>query len=244
MHGHMHSLIQDTAGWKSNERRILDLGDFSKHKRAHGRRAFDALPSGGSLEIVARRKPGQLFFELRHRYGPNFYWWPLERGPVLWRVMLAKPALGVQSTVTSMMGADHRRLNQLWSELETDVELCRIESVRRHIGELSLGSRRYIDIEEALLFPLLEAQTRANRATATMRSEHHQIERALEQFDKLRQITDYAEILRSYEREAEPVELFESHCHKEEAILYPVMETAFNPAEERELLPVIQAFEI
>jgi uncharacterized protein (DUF2249 family) len=237
-------LIQDTAGWTGDERRILDLGDFSTHKRAHAWRAFDSLPPGGSLEIVARRKPGRLFFELQRHYGLNCYWWPLERGPVLWRVMLAKPALGVQPTVTSMMGADHRRLNQLWNELETDVELCRMEFIRHHVGELSLGSRRYIDIEEVLLFPLLEAQTRANGATATMRSEHHQIERALDQFDKLRQITDCAEILRSREREAESVELFESHCHKEEAVLYPVMEIAFNPAEERELLPVIQAFEI
>jgi uncharacterized protein (DUF2249 family)/hemerythrin-like domain-containing protein len=244
MHGQIQSSIQDSAGPTSNERQVLDLGDFSKHKRAHARRAFDSLPPGGSLEVVARRKPGQLFFELQCHYGLDFYWWPLERGPVLWRVMLARPALGIWPTVTSMMGADHRRLNQHWNELETDVELCRIESIRRHVGELSLGARRYIDIEEALLFPLLEAQTRANGATATMRSEHHQIEHALDQFDKLRQATDCAEILRSREREAEPVGLFENHCHKEEAILYPVMEIAFNPAEERELLPVIQAFEI
>ncbi len=68
MHEQMQSFIQDTAGWTSNECRVLDLGDFSKHKRAHARRAFDSLPPGASLEIVARRKPGQLFFELHHHW--------------------------------------------------------------------------------------------------------------------------------------------------------------------------------
>jgi hypothetical protein len=64
MQGHTQSFTQDVAGWTSNERQVLDLGDFSKHKRAHAEQAFDPLPPGGSLEIMAVRKPGQLFFEL------------------------------------------------------------------------------------------------------------------------------------------------------------------------------------
>src|SRR5689334_9811285 len=42
-----------------------------------------------------------------------------------------------------------------------------------------LGSRRYVDIEEALLFSLLEAQTGVRGGTTTMHAEHKQIERAL-----------------------------------------------------------------
>jgi uncharacterized protein (DUF2249 family) len=244
MQGHTQSFTRDAAGWISNERQVLDLGDFSKHKRAHAERAFDSLPPGGSPEIVAHRKPGQLFFELQHHYGLNFYWWPLERGPVLWRVMLAKPALGVKPTVASMMNADHGHLDQLWDELETAVELSHFACIRRCVDELSLGSRRYIGIEESLLFPLLEAQTGAHRATTRMRSEHRQIENALDRFDELRRITDRATILQSHEQEVQMRELFESHCHKEEATLYPAMDIAFNPEEKSSLLPVIQAFEI
>ncbi len=160
--------------------------------------------------------------------------------------MLAKPVLDEKPTVATMMSADHRRLNQLWDELETALELCRIESIRRRVAELSLGLLRYIDIEEALLFPLLEAQTGTNGTgpTAAMRSEHRQIEHALAQVDKLRRITDCATILQSFEQAVEPAQLFESHCRKEEAVLYPVMDMVFNPAENRELLPVVQAFEI
>jgi uncharacterized protein (DUF2249 family) len=244
MHGQIRSSIQDTAGPTSNERQVLDLGDFSQHERAHARRAFDSLQPAGSLEIVARRKPGQLFFELQHHYGLDFYWWPLERGPGSWRVVLAKPALGVKPTVASMMSADHGHLDQLWDKLGTAVELSHFRCIRRCVDELSLGSRRYIGIEESLLFPLLEAQTGARRATARMRSEHRQIERALDRFDELCRITDRATILQSHEQELQMRELFESHCHKEEATLYPAMDIAFNPEEKSNLLPVIQAFEI
>jgi uncharacterized protein (DUF2249 family) len=246
MQGHTQSFTQDTAGWTSNERQVLDLGDFSKHKRAHALSAFDSLPPGGSFEIIVRRKPGPFFFELQHHYALNFYWWPLERGPVLWRVMLAKPALGVRPTVSTMMSADHEHLNQLWDELGTAVELSHIGSIHRCVDELSLGSRRYIDIEEALLFPLLEAQTavKGKASTAAMRSEHRQIERALDQFDKLRRITNYTEVLHSYEQDIQMAELFETHCRREEGILYPIMDIAFNPAEKSALLPVIQAFEL
>jgi hypothetical protein len=97
---------------------------------------------------------------------------------------------------------------------------------------------------EVLLFPLLEAQTGAHRATTRMRSEHRQIERALDRFDERRRITDRATILQSHEQEVQMRELFESHCHKEEATLYPAMDIAFNPKEKSNLLPVIQAFEI
>ena len=100
MHAHLQSLVLDTGGWSGNERRVLD---FSKHNRAQVRRALDSLPHRGSFEIGARRKPGHLFFELEHYYGQNFYWWPLERGPILSRVMLAKRPLRVQPTVASIM---------------------------------------------------------------------------------------------------------------------------------------------
>jgi uncharacterized protein (DUF2249 family) len=246
MHGHMQSFTQDIAEWTSNERQVLDLGNFSKHERAHALRAFDSLPPGGSLEIITRCKPGHLFFELQNHLGLNFYWWPLERGPVLWRVMLAKPALSVKPTVSTMMSAHHGHLNQLWEELETAVELHHIGCIHRCVDELTLRARRYIDIEEALLFPLLEAQTavKGKASTAAMRSEHRRIERALDQFDKLRHLTDYAEVLQSYEQDIRMAELFETHCRKEERILYPIIEIAFNPEEKSELLPVIQAFEI
>jgi uncharacterized protein (DUF2249 family) len=157
---------------------ILDLGGVPRNERACALEAFERLAPGDSFEIAARRPLGPLFFELQNRYGLDFYWGPLKRGPLVWRVMLAKPAQGAQRTIASVMGADHHRLHELWREFEFAVGLCQIDSVHRRLGELSLGLRRYIDLEEAVLFPLLEAQTGMDGGgpTAAMRSEHREIE--------------------------------------------------------------------
>jgi len=234
-----------TAG-AIHKRPVLDLGGLSERERARALRAFERLAPADSLEVAVHQQPGPLFFELQNHYGRHFYWWPLERGPLVWRVMLSKPAHGAQPTVASVMGADHYRLHELWRELEFAVELCQIDAVHRRLGELSLGLRRYIDLEEAVLFPLLEAQTGMNGdgAIGAMRSEHREIERLVDQLDKLRFTRDCATILQTFDQPVEPMALFRSHQRKEEAVLYPLMDRVFSHAEETELLSLIQAFEI
>lgn len=236
-----------TAG-AIRERPVLDLEGLSECERARALRAFGRLAPGDSLEVAVHRQPGPgpLFFELQNHYGRHFYWWPLERGPLVWRVMLSKPAHRAKPTVASVMGADHHRLHELWREFELAVEFCQIDAVHRRLGELSLGLRRYIDIEEAVLFPLLEAQTGmdGDGPTAVMRSEHREIERVVELLDKLRLTRDCATILQTFDQPVEPIALFRSHYRKEEAVLYPLMDMVFSHAEETELLSLIQAFEI
>lgn len=234
-----------TAG-AIRERPVLDLGGLSERERARALQAFEHLAPGDSLEVAVRRQPGPLFFELQNHYAAEFYWWPLERGPLVWRVMLSKPAHGAQPTVATVMGADHHRLHELWREFELAAELCQIDAVHRRLGELSLGLKRYIDIEEAVLFPLLEAQTGmdADGAIGAMRSEHREIERVVDQLDKLRLTRACATILQTFDQPVEPMALFRNHYRKEEAVLYPLMDMVFSHAEERELLSLIQAFEI
>ena len=97
-----------------------------------------------------------------------------------------------------------------------------------------------------MLFPLLEAQTAMDGygPTAAMRSEHREIKRLVDQLDKLRLTRDCAKILQTFDQPVEPMALFRSHYLKEEAILYPFMDTVFSHAEETQLLSLIQAFEI
>jgi iron-sulfur cluster repair protein YtfE (RIC family) len=153
---------------------------------------------------------------------------------------------GAQRTVASVMGADQHRLHELWREFEFAVGLCQIDTVHRRLGELSLGLRRYIDIEEAVLFPLLEAQMEMDGGgpTAAMRSEHREIERVVDQLDKLRLTRNCVTILQTFDQPVEPMALFQSHYCKEEAVLYPFIDKVFSHAEQRELLSLIQAFEI
>jgi uncharacterized protein (DUF2249 family) len=174
-----------------HECRVLNLSDLSDQERARALEVFERLLPGDSLEIVAKQRPGRFVTELHARYGTRFYWWPLERGPLAWRATLAKPALDAPATVAAVMGADHLRLCRLWGQLERAAELCQIARVHRRSAELSLGLRRYVDIEEAVLFPLLEAQSQmsAAYATAPMRAEHGRIERILDELQKLRTTT-------------------------------------------------------
>jgi hemerythrin-like domain-containing protein len=178
-------------------------------------------------------------------HGTGFYWWPLERGPIIWRATLAKPVSHIPS-VADVMSADHFRLLELWSDLKRAAELCQFDTIHRRSVELSVGLRRYIDIEEVLLFPVLEGQTQMSvgRFTARMRTEHREIGRIVEELDKRRTATDCPAILEIFERPFAAMDLFQQHCRREEAGIYPFMKMAFNRAEERELLSLLQEFEI
>jgi len=234
------------GGASSHKRRVLNLGDLSDQDRTRALQAFECVASGNSLEIVSKRRLGQFVAELQTRYDASFYWWPLERGPRLWRAILAKPALGAPASVATAMGVDHLRLRELWCELERALALGRIDCAHRRSAELSLGLRRYIDIEETILFPIFEAQTQMSAAAVTerMRAEHRGIERIVDQLDKLRTTTDCVAIREMLDRPVEPMTLFQRHCRGEEAALYPVMNMVFNSVEEHELLSLIQVFEI
>ena len=246
MHEGIQSFTASGAAPMSHERRVLTLDSLSGQGRTRALEAFERLLPGDSLEIVATQRLGQFFAELQADHGTRFYSWPLERGPLVWRAILAKPALDAPATVAAVMAADHLRLCGLWGQLERAAKLCQIDRVHRRSAELSLGLRRYIDIEEAVLFPLLEAQTQMSAASATrpMRAEHAGIELILEKLQKLRTTTDCTAILETLDRPVEPMTLFERHCRKEEAALYLLMDIVFDPAEEHALLSLLQEFEI
>ena len=77
-----------------------------------------------------------------------------------------------------------------------------------------------------------------------MRLEHGEIKGALSHFCMLCSSGNCATILQAFERPVEPMRLFRSHCLKGAAPLYPFMSDIFDSAENRELLLLIQAFEI
>ena len=78
-----------------------------------------------------------------------------------------------------------------------------------------------------------------------MRKEHRQIEAMLDRLSRLVATRQCAAILQGFDGEQdEPSALLTNHDSKEEAILYPFMDRVFDPVERRELLSVVQAFEI
>lgn len=163
-------------------------------------------------------------------------------------VMAAKSAPELATTIACVMGADHHRLHDLWRDFVRGVEICRIDDLSSRLGEFTLGLYRHIAIEEAMLFPLLEAQTEMKLAgpTSVMRREHRRIEVMLDRLSRLVVATrQYATILQGFDGEPdEPSALLANHDSEEQAILYPFMDRVFDPVERRELLSAAQAFEI
>lgn len=71
--------------------------------------------------------------------------------------MVAKPAPESATTVDGVMEVDHHRLNDLSHNFVRGVEICRSDDLRRCFRESALRLHRQIAIEEAMLFPFLEA---------------------------------------------------------------------------------------
>jgi uncharacterized protein (DUF2249 family) len=246
MHEQISPFTKGAGGPTRRERRALNLSYLSDQERARTLEAFEHLSPADSLEIVTKRPSSRLVPELQARYGTLFYWWPFERGPLAWQAILAKPALNAPATVVAVISADHLRLRELWAQFESGVALCQIDLLHRRSAELSFGLRRYVDIEETVLLPLLEAQTQMSAAGLTkwMRTEHRRLGRILDWLDRLRATTECAAILEAFNRPVEPMTPFQKHCLSEEAALYPFMDIVFDPGEEHELLSRVQAFEI
>jgi uncharacterized protein (DUF2249 family) len=246
MHKGVNSSTASGAAVRDHKRLILALASLSSQERSRALKTFEHLLPGDSLEIVATQRLGGLVAELQAGNETRFYAWPLERGPLEWRVILAKPALDAPTTVAAVMKADHLRLCRLWGELERAAELRQIDHVQRCLAELSLGLRRDIHIEELVLFPLLEMQTGMNAAglTKCMQTEHRRFVRILDHLDRLRVTTECAAIFKMSDRPVASTTLFQQHCLSEEAALYPLIDVVFDAGEERELFSLIQAFEI
>ncbi len=230
------------------ERQIIDLQDLPESTRnARALEAYDRISVGDALEIVSTQRPGHLFGEFRARYGSGFYWWPLENRSDVWRVMVAKPAPERATSVAGVMGADRHRLDDLWRDFVRGVGTRRFDGLSRCLGELALGLHRHIAIEEAMLFPLLEAQNQMKLVgpTIAMRKEHRRIEAMLDRLSRLVATPQRAAILQGFGDELdEPSALLANHHSKEEALLYPLIDRIFDPVERRELLSAVQEFEI
>jgi|GEM_PF-863139 uncharacterized protein (DUF2249 family) len=209
--------------------------------------AYEPLPPIGTIELVSDRPLTLLFTEFQRIYRHGFYWWPLENGPDIWRVMLAKPAVWAKDSCGSFLNADQRRLSTLWRDLLKNVELCCFDRIRRRAAEFSLGLRRRIRLEEGILFLAFEERARFApdvSPTTLMRLEHRQIEKVLGRIDKLTEAHDCASALQAFDMEVEPDPLFINHDHKEEMILGPVMDRTFSAEESRMLLSKMQSFEV
>jgi regulator of cell morphogenesis and NO signaling len=127
---------------------------------------------------------------------------------------------------------DHQRLDDLFHEFQ-ELKAADRRKAGELFGQFKAGLERHIVWEEEILFPAFEEKFHhfQNGPTAVMRLEHQEIRRHLESIaDKLGR-----EDFDTEEDECKLDAVLCAHNHKEEGILYPLMDHVFSAQERSEM---------
>jgi len=130
-------------------------------------------------------------------------------------------------SISDHYGEDHDRLDELFHQFQTLKSSAR-ECAVRAFQEFKVGLERHIIWEEEILFPAFENKTgMAGGPTQVMRWEHQQIRGFLEAIaGKLAAGMDA-----TGDDEAGLLAVLGPHNHKEENILYPMIDQVTDGAE-------------
>jgi len=130
-------------------------------------------------------------------------------------------------SISDHYGEDHDRLDELFHRFQTLKSSDR-ESAVRAFQEFKTGLEQHIVWEEEILFPAFEHKTgMTDGPTQVMRWEHQQIRAFLEAIAG--KLAAGANTIA--DDEAGLLAVLESHNHKEENILYPMIDQVTDGAE-------------
>jgi regulator of cell morphogenesis and NO signaling len=123
---------------------------------------------------------------------------------------------------------DHQHLNELFHEFQ-DLKATDRRRAEKTFYEFKAGLERHIVREEEILFPAFEGKFShlQDGSTAVMRLEHREIRKYLDAIT--RKLPE-----ENFETEGEEIGLETVLCphnHKEEGILYPMMDQVFSELE-------------
>ena len=107
-------------------------------------------------------------------------------------VLIAKRENPEAWSIADFLGADHRRLGELWKDFLQEMKACDLGRLRSRLAEYLVGLRHHIRVEEEIFFPAFEARSGMHGAgpTAVMRHEHREIEAILERLAALTKLQD------------------------------------------------------
>lgn len=225
-----------------NIEKTLDVRDMAPRER-HPKifDTFKALKQGEHFVLVNDHEPKPLLYQFQAEYEGQFEWWPLEQGPQVWRVAVARRKTeGEARTVTDYMQGDHRRLDAIFERFSAAVKEERWEEASKDFRVFSLGLKRHIRAEEDILFPLFEKKTGMYEAgpTVVMKMEHKEIKDIL---DRILNKTDGKDSTGISEGTYALVNILADHNMKEEHILYPESDACLSDVERREVIKKAQA---
>ena len=123
-------------------------------------------------------------------------------------------------SIRGLLTADHRRCDDLFSDVERLVAKAAWDEAQAAFGRLAQAMRQHFDAEEAVLFPAFEARTGMRMGpTQVMRAEHAQMNELL---DAAKAALD-AKDADDYAGNAETLLIMmQQHNMKEENVLYPM----------------------
>ncbi len=211
---------------------ILDVREMVPRERHP--RIFDTFKSLGLGEyfvLVNDHDPKPLLYQFQNEHDGEFDWWPLEQGPQVWRVAIAKRKVkDPNRTITEYFQSDHRRLDGIMDRFQDAYKTGRWEEASRDFREFNLGLRRHIQVEEEVLFPAFEEKTGMHDAgpTFVMRMEHTEIRGLL---DRTLGATDSKNGSQIAESTHALTNILGDHNMKEEHILYPESDGIFSDHE-------------
>ncbi len=203
---------------------------------------FRDLAPGDAFVLWTETDPEPLLRSLQADALDIVEWWPLERGPVTWRIHIAKVDAGVASprTITNLLCADHQRLDRLYGRLYKALEAGDLEGARGLLAEFEIGLLRHIAAEEDILMPLT-AERCGRRGVQDAAQLHAEHERIQESFALAKAALGNTQFQESAAALTEMRFILEGHNQNEERTLYPMSDMETSAKERREILARIQA---
>lgn len=130
--------------------------------------------------------------------------------------------ISLEAGPTAWFTADHRRVDELWTEVEGAVDEEDAPLILAAWTAFDAAMRRHLDMEEQVLFPAFEEVTGMTQGpTQMMRYEHQQIRGLLDHMaeavrgERWEPLLDYGDTL---------LMVNQQHNVKEEGMLYPMMQ--------------------
>lgn len=135
-------------------------------------------------------------------------------------------------SIESYFSEDHDRLDELLRQFQLNKEI-NFSKAKEYFKSFKSGLMHHIAIEEEILFPVFEEKTglKGVGPTTVMRKEHRDIEKALEAIHVKVQKKNPG----SDKEEQTLITLLKEHDHKEENILYPMIDELATAEERREI---------
>lgn len=169
----------------STDTSSLDLRGVAEGDQLGAFLAFHGeLAPGEAATVTCGRDHGFLLAGLEQKAAGTFEWWPVESGPTLWRVVVARRKQdGEGLTIEDLFTRDHRRMREMLQESREAVGAGDRQLAASHFAEFRVGIERHVRGEERILFPIFRASglKEVDSDLKELAREHREIGKQLEE---------------------------------------------------------------